>query len=109
MGVFRIPDAELNRQNMVVTMLTQALLGAITPNFRMVAINLKQEPWALRFVLERDEAEDREEINDLLGDFESFTHDIGHPAFQEEVMIEDGSIASLSYPWLVVFRRKERT
>jgi hypothetical protein len=28
----RIPEQELNRQNMVIAMLTQALLGSITPN-----------------------------------------------------------------------------
>ena len=108
MDGIRIPPEELSRQNMAAVMLGQALLGAITPNFRMVAINLKHEPWQVRFVLERDGAEDREEIGEVEDYFENFVIDMGRPEFRFDVVIDDQEFPLPVYPWLVVFLRKER-
>ncbi|MCX7358246.1 MAG: hypothetical protein NT015_08910 [Alphaproteobacteria bacterium] len=106
MDGIRISPEELSRQNMAVVMLGQALLGAITPNFRMVAINLKHEPWQVRFVLESDDVEDREEIGEVEDCFENYVVDMGRPDFRFEVVIDDREFPSPKYPWLVVFLRK---
>jgi hypothetical protein len=43
----------------------QALLGTISPNFRLVALGNLGGRWQLRFVLEHESLEDREEIEDI--------------------------------------------
>jgi hypothetical protein len=103
----RIPEQELNRQNMVIAMLTQALLGSITPNFRRISINPKLEPWPIEIILERDDQLDREEISDIEAEFESLLSAIGNPAFDVQVTVSDENIQWRQYPWIPVFARKE--
>jgi hypothetical protein len=103
----RIPEPELRRLNMVAGMLSDALLGAISPNFRMVAINLAVEPWPVRIVLERDDPEDREEIEDVEREFDRLISAIRNPGFVVDVVIDDQTFATPQYPWIAVFRRRE--
>ncbi|MCV2884712.1 hypothetical protein OE749_08390 [Aestuariibacter sp. AA17] len=51
-------------------LLTQALLGVISPNFRMVSIRLEKEMWIVTIVLEEEDAQDLEEIEDLEVEYE---------------------------------------
>jgi hypothetical protein len=100
----------INEKNMAVVMLNQALLGAISPNFRMVTILFSEVKWTVFFCLEKDNLKDREEIEDIIGDFDGFLLDIDSPPSNLEVKIE---VSSEYLPKFdddnsrVVFRRKE--
>lgn len=57
-------------RNKIIIALVQALLGAISPNFRAVLIDFSQG-LDVRFFLVEDLAEDREEIDDVITEFDS--------------------------------------
>lgn len=85
--------------------LVQALLGAISRNFRMVAIAHDLNLWKLMFVLEEDLVEDREEIEDIAVEFE---------ALQEKPIAYEVAVSvsknPMEWPPLsvrVVYRRRE--
>ena len=50
--------------------LMQALIGAISPNFRMIWISVK-DTTQINIILEEECADDFEEIEDLKGEFEA--------------------------------------
>ncbi len=50
-------------------MLMQAMLGVISPNFRMVSITMLGDTIQVQVVLECESEEDREEIDDCQGEF----------------------------------------
>ncbi|WP_213883107.1 hypothetical protein [Pseudomonas mosselii] len=56
----------LKRWNYQVLMLVQALVGAISPNFRMVAISLEDGEWVTRFYLEEYDEEDIDEVEEVM-------------------------------------------
>ena len=51
--------------------LVQALLGAISQNFRMVALSNENQVWRLIFVLASESPEDRDEIDDVASEFKA--------------------------------------
>ncbi|WP_457931897.1 hypothetical protein ACT51I_00225 [Pseudomonas aeruginosa] len=57
-------------RNKIIIALVQALLGAISENFRAVLIDFSQGV-DVRFFLVEDLAEDREEIDDVITEFDS--------------------------------------
>ena len=59
-------NSTLEGRNFQVLMLVQALVGAISPNFRMVALCLDKEQWVIKFYLETDIEEDIEEIEEVI-------------------------------------------
>ena len=61
----------LDEKNKITVMLMQALQGAISANFRMVAISLENPIWKLQFVLAEENAIDREEIEDIITEFDA--------------------------------------
>ena len=66
----------LNLQNMQVCFLTQAMCGAITPNWRSVWMIFDGDEVHLQFVLEKESTEDREEIADVADEFSIFQEDV---------------------------------
>lgn len=91
-------------------MFVQALSGAISPNFRMVAIAFTEPSWQLIFVLENDDAQDREEIEDVLGEFDALTWGVvASPiSYQTSVVVDTSALGVLDPAvWRVVFRRRE--
>jgi len=58
----------LEEENRQVLNLIQSLFGAISANFRAVSITVENEI-ILHFVLEKDNEEDREEIEDIEFEF----------------------------------------
>jgi hypothetical protein len=60
--------AEVSFQDVLLS-LCQSLIGAISDNFRMVTIEDLKDGWEVVFYLKHENDEDREEIEDLLGDF----------------------------------------
>ena len=86
--------------------LVQALLGAISENFRMVALSNDGHSWRLIFVLAAECAEDREEIDDVACEFEALQE--AAIAYKIDVMVNDESLAWPSAPVRVVYRRREK-
>lgn len=56
----------------IVMMLNQSLIATISDNFRMVTIDELGGGWEIVFYLWRENEEDREEIDDALGDFAGY-------------------------------------
>ena len=85
--------------------LVQALLGAISPNFRMVAIAHDGHRWKLMFVLEEDLVEDRQEIEDIAVEFEALQE---KPiAYEVTVSVVTSRIEWPPQSVRVVYRRRE--
>ncbi|MFN7206467.1 MAG: hypothetical protein ACK5VG_02440 [Burkholderiales bacterium] len=99
-------ELSLNDRNKILVMLMQALWGAISPNFRMVAISLEKSPWKLLFVLEKEDAIDSEEIEEIETQFGAL-FDSGAIEYNAEVVITADPISWPDAPWTVVFRRRE--
>ncbi|MCG2583852.1 hypothetical protein [Massilia sp. TS11] len=85
--------------------LAQALLGAVSPNFRMVAIANQDQTWRLIFVLAVDSAEDREEIDDVASEFEALQE--SSICYRVEILVTDEPITWPAPSIRVVYRRRE--
>lgn len=85
--------------------LVQALLGAVSENFRRVLLALDEDQWVLEFILERESAEDVEEIEDVATEFEALFD--GPVNFRVEIQVNAEPIAWPKPPARVVFRRRE--
>ncbi|OXI42012.1 hypothetical protein [Burkholderia aenigmatica] len=93
---------EWNRQTV---MLMQAMLGAISPNFRMATIENEEGVWVLRFYIEEGCVEDIDEIDGIGFEF-SVLHDSEFRFKQETVITKD----QLTWPdsaVRVVYKRRE--
>lgn len=85
--------------------LVQAMLGAVSPNFRMVAIAHDGHRWKLMFVLEEDRVEDRQEIEDIAVEFEALQE---KPiAYEVTVSVVTRQIEWPPQSVRVVYRRRE--
>lgn len=95
---------------MFTVMLAQSLLGVISPNFRTVALSLKPEIWEVLFVLEKDDARDREEIAEAMDDFSCLIagfepHNL---RLESRVLINAGPLPAMDHSqWRMVFLRRE--
>lgn len=58
------------RENVLLANMVEAMLGAISPNFRVVSFELSNDDIRLYFLLEHENQEDREEIDDIVAKFE---------------------------------------
>lgn len=99
----------LDEENMITVMLMQALLGAVSANFRMVSLSLEGPIWKLQLVLESESAEDREEIIDIAGEFDGLLLSLDRKdiKFEVETLVTSDLIEFPEPPTRVVFRRKE--
>lgn len=87
--------------------LVQAMSGAVSPNFRMVILSRDADQWVVRFVLEREDAGDREEIEEIEFAFDALQDT--NLARRFEVVIDGGPLAWPTPPDRVVFSRRERS
>lgn len=69
----------IQEKNTVVVMLVQALVGAISSNFRMILIDLEQPEWVIDFILAVESEVDREEIEDIITSFDVYMMDVDIP------------------------------
>jgi hypothetical protein len=60
-----------HEENTQVLNLVQAMLGSITPNFRVVSLECNPNAVRLYFLLEHESSEDREEIDEIIFEFEA--------------------------------------
>lgn len=100
------PDRELlAEENRQCLYLMQALIGAISPNIRRVTLEVVGPArYALRFLLEEDDDEDREEIDDVAFGFEALQ---SRPVeIETHVEVSRASIADVALPGRVVYGRR---
>jgi hypothetical protein len=94
---------------MVLALLTQAMLGAISSNFRMVVIDLDRPVWPISFFLEKDSAIDREEIEEIISTFEVGMMDVDIPCagFKADVLVIPVTQPLPEAPGVRVFLKRE--
>ncbi len=96
----------LYEENSQVLNLIQALVGAISPNFRLITLELTgPREVCLRFVLERDDRDDREEIDDITFEFEALQDTLVD--VRVDVMSDTRSFHEMDIPGRIVYGRKE--
>ncbi|BCA63611.1 hypothetical protein HMP09_2845 [Sphingomonas sp. HMP9] len=91
-----------NRQSVNVM---QAMLGMISPNFRMVTLDHDGTQWIIGFVLESVNAEDREELADFEAEWDALQS--GPTPRDLQVSFTAGSLAWPSAPTRALYRRRE--
>jgi len=97
------PDlAEWNLQSVA---LLQAMAGAISPNFRRVTLGHNGIEWVLGFVLEAENAEDREEIEDIGTEWEALQS--GPVPVRIETSATADELPLPALPTRVICRRRE--
>ncbi len=77
----------------IEVMFIHAMIGAISSNFRQVALSFRNKRWILVVTLEKDDAEDREEISEIVDEFSILLEDIkdkiSSPAYvKSEAVVE---------------------
>jgi len=99
----------LAEENMITVMLLQALVGAVSANIRMITLSLEAPVWKLQFVLESESTEDREEIEDIAGEFDGLllALDRRELRFEVETLVSTERLGCPEPPARVVFKRKE--
>lgn len=100
--------AELPSQeqwNLFTLWLVQAMVGAVSPNFRMVAVSNTAGVWQLLFILETEDEEDREEIADIATEVEAM-QDTGI-RYELEIRVTSEPLQLPALPTRVVYRRRE--
>jgi hypothetical protein len=100
---------ETLNENIQFVNLAQALLGAITPNFRVVTFECKNDKISIWFLLAEDDPSDREEIEDIVVEFEALQTSGVDLSFsiiisQEPLMV----LRKSELPGRMVFARKEQ-
>lgn len=97
----------LEAENQQVLFLLQALLGAISPNFRRISLVLdSSREVTVFFLLETRRADDLEEIQDIMFEFDALQIDSGVGINHEVLVLEehDGCIPTI--PGRLVFSIK---
>ncbi len=97
----------LNDENKYEVMLTQALLGVISPNFRMVSIDFGLSVWKVTFTIEQDNQTDREEIKEFESEFYALLPN-GQLRFTVEIVVTTAPITWPEPHVRVVYHRRER-
>lgn len=99
-------DISIETWNTQIVILTQAMLGAISPNFRMITIEYKESGFVLKFFLEFENSEDSEEIDDIGFEFESHQNN-GEFRYKQETIVTKGMIDWPKFPIRVIYKRRE--
>ncbi|MEZ4234680.1 MAG: hypothetical protein R3F59_00635 [Myxococcota bacterium] len=91
--------------NAQVLRLVQALVGAVSPNFRRVALEPTAAGVRLWFLLARDEPDDRDEIDEVAFAFEALQE--GPVEVAVEIVCDDRPLEALTLPGRPVYGRRE--
>lgn len=95
----------LEQWNLLTLSLVQAMLGAISPNFRLVAVSNTAGVWQLLFILESESEEDRDEISDIATELEALQD--AAIRYELEIRVTSEPFTLPSPPARVVYRRRE--
>jgi hypothetical protein len=96
----------LDNENGQVLSLVQAMLGAISPNFRTVTIEVGAKT-VLHYLLERDDATDREEIEDIEFEFAALQTEPLEMDVSSVVVVSCEPYTSVRLPGRMVYMRRE--
>lgn len=97
--------SQLDRENSLVLALVQAMVGAVSQNFRRVSLHFMDDSVRLEFVLRHESKEDREEISDIEFEFEAL---LGSPAnVVTDVLVTSEELEVIRPSARVVFARRE--
>ena len=97
-------DQKIATENIQIIHLIQSMVGAISPNFRRVTVEVS-ESISLCFLLERDDSRDREEINDIVFEFEALQE--GAVEVRVDVLVDRRPLSEIDLPGRAVFGRRE--
>lgn len=93
-------------ENLQVLNLVQAMVGAISPNLRRVVLEVPSADAArVVFLLEHESAEDREEIRDMVFEFEALQDRATD--VKVEILVDARPLDDLKLAGRVVYGRKE--
>ncbi|WP_435640482.1 hypothetical protein [Micavibrio aeruginosavorus] len=95
----------LEEWNHQIIMLAQAMIGAISPNFRQVTLSHEKSEWVLEFYLENNISEDVEEIEDIAFQYEAYQD--SNLKYRSELTVGHGPLPENSVTKRTVYRRKE--
>lgn len=95
----------LEEWNFQVLMLVQALVGAVSANFRMVALLWGGDEWILRFYLEENLEDDVEEIEDIVCQYTAYQN--SELRCRSELIVGNERLPGVAELGRVVYRRKE--
>ncbi|WP_169979132.1 hypothetical protein, partial [Tautonia rosea] len=98
-------SAELAFENARVLDLVQAMFGAISPNMRAISLECVDGGVLLRFLLAEESEVDREEIDDILFEFEALQERAIE--IRSSVVVSSRPEARVELPGRWVFGRKE--
>jgi hypothetical protein len=95
-------DGRLQQQALTIM---QAMLGVISPNFRMVSISMRGDVVRVQVVLECNSKEDRLELEDCQSEFEALqAHQID---YEFDVIVTDSELTWPNESSIVIYRRRE--
>lgn len=99
----------LNEKNQIIAMLTQSMLGTISDNFRLIAVDLEQPVLKIHFILSEDLGVDREEIEDIMSNFEvcMMDVDINCAGFASQISIIPNTLPLPEIECTRVFQRRD--
>ena len=92
-------------ENGLVINLVDALLGAITPNFRAVLLRQDADHASLTFLLEHESAADRAEIDDIVFEFQALEPTL---PLEVSIVVDSASLTKYAHLGRMVFARKEQ-
>jgi hypothetical protein len=92
-------------ENLQVLHLVQAMLGRITPDFRAISLVCKDGAVVLHFILEQDRAESRDEVEDIVFEFEALQQ--SNIAVTVTLSVKSGQLEEVDAPGRVVYLRRE--
>ena len=95
----------LQQWNLQSLAVVQALIGAPSPNFRRVTLDHDQGKWIIAFVLEHDDAADREEIADFAADWDA--QQSGPEPREIQVVIAAGELERPAPRVRILYQRRE--
>jgi hypothetical protein len=93
---------EWNFQSVAVM---QAMLGMLSQNFRRVTLSHDGSQWLVDFVLEREDAEDREEIEDFETEWDALQS--GPVRREVRTIVESGPLSLSVWPTRGLYQRRE--
>lgn len=86
-------------------MLVQALVGAISANFRMVALLWDGDEWLLRFYVEENVEDDVEEVENIVCQYTAYQD--SSLKCRSELIVGSERLPGVTEVGRVVYRRRE--
>lgn len=83
----------------------QAMLGMLSPNFRRVTLDHDGREWLITFELEREDAEDQEEIEDFETEWDALQS--GPEPRHVRTVVTSEALSWPSSPTRVLYLRRE--